>query len=93
MTVNQGQAFIRNVNGLGPEAVKLRESPRHTDVGLGKQLGPTCVGPYPSIGDGRRLVNADIEASIVIGDCVIETPNRIVNSLIGRYTAIRSGNN
>lgn len=35
-------------------------------------------------------MGADIEASIVIGDAVIETPNKIVNSLIGRHASIKS---
>jgi glucose-1-phosphate thymidylyltransferase len=54
-------------------------------------IGPnTYIGPYTSIGDGSKLVGADIEASIVIGEATIETPNKIVNSLIGRHTTIRS---
>ncbi len=57
-------------------------------------IGPdTYIGPYTSIGDGSRLVGADIEASIVIGESTIETPNKIINSLIGRHTTIRSANN
>ncbi len=65
-----------------------------TVIGRDCIIGPgTYVGPYTSIGDGSRLIGADIEASIVIGDCTIETPNKIVNSLIGRHTTIRSANN
>lgn len=60
-------------------------------IGRDCVVGPdTYVGPYTSIGDGSRLVGADIENSIVVGDCVIETANKIVNSLIGRHTTIRS---
>lgn len=60
-------------------------------IGADCVIGPnTYVGPYTSIGDGSRLVEADIEASIVIGDCVIEGTDKIVNSLIGRHTTIRS---
>jgi glucose-1-phosphate thymidylyltransferase len=62
-------------------------------VGKDCVIGPnTHIGPWTSVGDGSRLVGADIEDSIVIGECVIETPNRIVNSLIGRRTTIRSAN-
>ncbi len=65
-----------------------------TVIGRDCILGPdTYVGPYTSVGDGCRLLGADIEASIVIGESVIETPNKIVNSLIGRHTTIRSSNN
>ena len=42
------------------------------------------------LGDGSRLVGADIESSIVIGDAVIETRHKIVNSLIGRYATVRA---
>jgi len=63
-------------------------------IGEGCHIGPdTYIGPYTSIGDGTRVVGAEIESSIVIGDSVIETSNRIVDSLIGRHTTIRSANN
>jgi glucose-1-phosphate thymidylyltransferase len=60
-------------------------------IGRDCVIGPeTYVGPYTSIGDGSRLVGADIESSIVIGEALIETRHKIVNSLIGRYATIRS---
>lgn len=63
-------------------------------IGKNCVIGPnTYIGPYTSIGDDSKLIGADIEASIVIGECVIETSNKIVNSLIGRHTVIRSANN
>ncbi len=62
-----------------------------TIIGQDCVIGPnTYIGPYTSIGDGSHLVEADIEASIVVGDCVIEGTDKIVNSLIGRHSAIRS---
>ena len=63
-------------------------------IGKNCVIGPnTYIGPYTSIGDSSSLIGADIEASIVIEECVIETSNKIVNSLIGRHTVIRSANN
>ena len=60
-------------------------------IGASCVIGPdTYLGPYTSIGDGSRIVGADVEASIVIGDAVIESPRKIVNSLIGRHAVIRS---
>ncbi len=60
-------------------------------IGKDCVIGPdTHIGPYTSVGDGSRLVGADVEDSILIGDCVIETPNKIINSLIGRHATIRS---
>lgn len=62
-------------------------------IGKDCVIGPnTYVGPYTSVGDGSKLVGADIEASIVIGECVIETSNKIVNSVIGRHTVVRPAN-
>ncbi len=63
-------------------------------IGKDCTIGPnTYVGPYTSIGDRSKLVGADIEASILVGDCIVETPKKIVNSLIGRHTVIRSSDN
>ena len=63
-----------------------------TVIGRDCVIGPdTYVGPYTSVGDGSHLVGADVEASILIGEVTIETPNKIVNSLLGRYVTIRSG--
>ncbi len=63
-------------------------------IGRDCTIGPdTYVGPYTSIGDHSRIVNADIESSIVVGECEIESTNKIVNSLIGRHTTIRSSAN
>src|SRR5256886_2052220 len=60
-------------------------------IGQDCVVGPeTYVGPYTSIGDASQLVGADIESSIVIGEAIIETRHKIVNSLIGRYATIRS---
>jgi glucose-1-phosphate thymidylyltransferase len=62
-----------------------------TIIGRDCVIGPdTHVGPYTSIGDRSRLVAADVEDSILISDCVVETSNKIINSLIGRHTTIRS---
>ena len=62
-------------------------------IGKDCVIGPdTYVGPYTSIGDGSRLVGADIEASIVVGDAVIESPNKIVASVIGRHATIKAAN-
>ena len=41
-------------------------------------------------GSGGIDIDADIESSIVIGEAIIETRHKIVNSLIGRYATIRS---
>ncbi len=91
-TVKEGARIEGRVR-LGTGSIVREGSVIRGPTIIGKDciIGPeTYVGPYTSIGDGSRLVAADIEASIVIGECTIETPNKIVNSLIGRHTTIRS---
>jgi glucose-1-phosphate thymidylyltransferase len=87
------EARIEGRVQIGPGTVVRPGSVIRGPAVIGRDcvIGPnTYVGPYTSIGDGSRLVEADIEASIVIGECVIEGTDKIVNSLIGRHTAIRS---
>jgi glucose-1-phosphate thymidylyltransferase len=50
----------------------------------------TYVGPYTSVGEHSRLVNVQISNSVVIGDSDITTDEAIVDSLLGRGTAIDS---
>lgn len=92
--VEEGAQVIGRVR-IGPGSVVKGGSVVRGPVVVGRNcvIGPdTYVGPYTSIGDGSRLVGADIEASIVIGDSTIETPHKIVNSLIGRHSVIRPAN-
>ncbi len=58
-------------------------------------IGENCVidayiGPYTSIGDNSRIIGGEIESSIVVGDAIIECNERIVESLIGNHSKIRS---
>src|SRR6058998_2211757 len=94
-TVEEGAAVEGRVR-IGEGTVIATGSVVKGPVVIGRDciIGPrTYVGPYTSIGDGSRLVGADIEASIVIGDALIEGPDKIVNSLIGRSVTIRSAGN
>lgn len=91
-TIKEGAEVIGRVQ-IGKGTVVERGSVVRGPVVIGRDcvIGPgTYVGPYTSIGDGSHVVGADIEASIVIGDAIIESPKKIVNSLIGRHAAIRS---
>lgn len=58
-------------------------------------IGNNCeinayIGPYTSIGDNTRIIGGEIESSIVVGDALIECNERIVESLIGNHSKIRS---
>lgn len=79
---------------IGPGTVVKEGSVVRGPSAIGRDciIGPdTHVGPYTAIGDGSVLLGADIEDSIVVGECRIETPRKIVGSLIGRHATIRSG--
>ncbi len=61
-------------------------------------IGDNCVidayiGPYTAIGDNTRIIGGEIESSIVVGDATIECNERIVESLIGNHSQIRSQEN
>jgi len=61
-------------------------------IGNNCTIGPDVfIGPYTSIGDGCRLRNVEIENSIVMKDCSIESGRRIIDSLIGSNSTIADG--
>ncbi len=58
-------------------------------------IGKNCdikgyVGPYTSIGDNTKIIESEIDSSIVIGDSVIHSDKRITESLLGQNTKITS---
>ncbi len=48
------------------------------------------VGPYTSIGDNTKIIESEIDSSIVIGDSEIHSDKRITESLLGQNTLITS---
>jgi glucose-1-phosphate thymidylyltransferase len=58
-------------------------------IGKGCEIGPEAyVGPYTSIGDNTLIRGAEVENTIIVGNCKIECKRRIVDSLIGSNTQI-----
>jgi glucose-1-phosphate thymidylyltransferase len=58
-------------------------------IGKNCEIGPDAyIGPYSSIGDNTTIRHAEVENTIVVGECRIECKKRIVDSLIGRNTQI-----
>lgn len=61
-------------------------------IGQNCKIGPDVyIGPYTSVGDGCTLKNVEIQNSIIMGECMIETGKRITDSLIGSYSIITNG--
>jgi glucose-1-phosphate thymidylyltransferase len=51
------------------------------------------VGPYTSVGNNVIVKKGEIENSIIMNGCTIDTDERIVDSLIGPYSLITSKSN
>lgn len=52
-------------------------------IGKNCTIESSYIGPYTAIGDGVRILNTEVEHSIVFEGASIDTTRRIVNSLIG----------
>ena len=56
-------------------------------------IGENCdikgyVGPYTSIGDNTKLIESEIDSSIIIGNSIIQSDKRITESLLGLNSKI-----
>jgi glucose-1-phosphate thymidylyltransferase len=81
VAVGKGSTTIGTVSIRGPAI-----------IGEGCSLGPNVhIGPYTAIADGCNLKNVEVENSIVMKGCRIESGKRIVDSLIGSYSTIANG--
>ena len=61
-------------------------------VGRGCRIEGSYIGPYTAVGDGVRIVNSEIEDSIVMESSSIANAGRIAESLIGKGVSIEKGN-
>lgn len=60
-------------------------------IGSETEIGPgSYVGPYTSVGSHVKIVGTEIENSIVLDGVFIDCGDRIVDSIIGRNSQIRS---
>ena len=63
-------------------------------IGKNCEIGPDAyIGPYTSVGDNTLIRGAEVENTIIVGDCKIECKRRIVDSLIGSNTQISDSSN
>lgn len=96
-----------DVKGIIEENVKIKgrvSIGENTTIKSGSVLkgpaiiGDNCeikgyVGPYTSIGDNTKLIESEIDSSIIIGDTIIQSDKRITESLIGQNCKIISDKN
>jgi len=60
-----------------------------TIIGKNSNIGSQVhIGPFTSIGNNVNIRQASIENSIIMDNCIIDTPTRIVNSIIGNDSSI-----
>ena len=53
----------------------------------------TYIGPYTSIGDNVQIKRGEIENSIIMNHCTIDTTEKILDSLIGQHSTIITNHN
>lgn len=58
-------------------------------------IGKNCeikgyVGPYTAIGDNTKLIESEIDSSIIIGNSIIQSDERITESLLGLNSKVLS---
>ena len=58
-------------------------------VGRNCLISNAYIGPYTSIGDGCRVINTEIEDSIIMEGTQIADVQKIVGSLIGKNVTIK----
>ena len=58
-------------------------------IGSGAEIIDSYIGPFTSVGPNTRIVNSEVENSIVLEDCRIrDIGSRIGSSLIGRNVTV-----
>ncbi len=60
-------------------------------IGQKVHLENAFIGPYTSIGDNVKIINSEIEDSVIMNDSEITEAGRITESLIGRGVKIQKG--
>jgi len=88
-------ATLTNDVGVGEGTVIHGRTTIRGPVVIGEhcEIGPdTYIGPYTSIGDRVRIVNTEIENSIVMSGARIDCGKRVTDSLIGKNVEIIDSN-
>ena len=80
ISIGEGTIIKKGANIRGPVV-----------IGNNCEIGEnTYIGPYTSIGNGVKLLSGEVEHSIILDNCFINSNRRIVDSLIGHNCSITS---
>jgi len=79
--VGRGTKILGNSQIMGPAI-----------IGENCILDNVCIGPNSSIGNNSQITNSNIQNSIVMSDCIINTPIKIRNSIISSNSEIEFKN-
>jgi glucose-1-phosphate thymidylyltransferase len=61
-------------------------------IGRGTRLENSYVGPFTAVADGCRIVDSEVEHSVILDNATIVGVPRLTDSLIGRFVEVhRSG--
>jgi len=94
-TVEEGASIQGRVT-IGENTIIKRGALIRGPVIIGKDTtieGDTFIGPYTSIGDNVHIKQGEIENSIIMNHCQIDTTQKIVDSLIGQHSTITTNHN
>ena len=89
-SVEEGSEITGNVSlGKGSKVFSGSKIRGPVTIGANCVIGPSVfIGPYTSIGDDCTIKDVEIENSIVMKGCRIESGKRIVDSLIGNHCTV-----
>ncbi len=84
------QAKIQGLVSLGTGSSVGKNTLIRGPVTIGKNcsIENSYVGPYTSIGNNVSIKNAEIEHSIILDDSLIASPQRLIDSIVGREVSI-----
>jgi glucose-1-phosphate thymidylyltransferase len=84
----QGLVHIGAGTVIGPNA--LIRGP--VVIGERCQINNAYIGPYTAIGNDVKIEGSEIEHSIILDGAHVETPERIVDSILGHQSTVVSSN-
>ncbi|MGF3501212.1 MAG: glucose-1-phosphate thymidylyltransferase [Candidatus Bathyarchaeia archaeon] len=92
----EDEATVQGRVAIGENTIIKRGALIRGPTIIGKDTiieGNTFIGPYTSIGDNVHVKQGEIENSIIMNYCIIDSTEKIIDSLIGHHTTIATDHN